>query len=80
MVTIGMYYEVLEGKGQVFEKAFVSVLGAIQTAEEHRTSRLLRGVFAGCSYVFMSEYNGEGAFNEFIRSDEFARVVNRGKV
>ena len=55
MVTIGMYYEVLEGKELVFEKAFVSVLGAIQTAEEHRTSRLLRGVFAECSYVFMSE-------------------------
>ena len=29
MVTIGMYYEVLEGKEQVFEKAFASVLGAI---------------------------------------------------
>ena len=35
-VTIGMYYEVLEGKEQVFEKAFASVLGAIQEAEEHR--------------------------------------------
>ena len=37
MVTIGMYYEVLEGKEQFFEKAFTSVLGAIQTAEEHRS-------------------------------------------
>ena len=63
MVTIGMYYEVLDGKEQVFEKAFVSVLGAIQTAEEHRTSRLLRGVFAECSYVFMSKWTSEDAFN-----------------
>jgi heme-degrading monooxygenase HmoA len=79
MVTIGMYYEVLEGKEQVFEKAFASVLGAIQAAEEHRASRLLRDVFAERSYVIMSEWTSEQAFNDFIRSDEFARVVNWGK-
>ena len=79
MVTVGMCYEVLEGKEQIFEKAFASVIGAIQTTEEHRTSRLLRGVFAECSYGIISEWTSGDAFNEFIRLDEFARVVNRGK-
>ena len=42
MITIGMYYEVLEGKEQVFEKAFASVLSALEGAEAHRASRLLQ--------------------------------------
>ena len=52
------------------------MLGAIQTAEEYRTSRLLRDVLAERSYVIMSEWTSEDAFNEFTRSDEFSLVVN----
>jgi heme-degrading monooxygenase HmoA len=79
MVTIGMYYEVLEGKEEVFEKAFASVLGALQEADAHRSSRLLRDVFSERSYVIMSEWASEADFNDFIASEAFARVVNWGK-
>ncbi len=79
MITIGMYYEVLEGKEQVFEKAFASVLSALEGAEAHRASRLLRDVFAERSYVIMSEWASEDDFNQFVASPEFVRVVNWGK-
>ena len=60
-------------------KNFCQRIGAIQTTEEHQTSRLLRDVFAECNYFIMSEGTREEAFNESIRSDEFASVMNLGK-
>ena len=53
MITIGMNYEVLEGKEEVFEKAFSRVLDAIKEAAGHRGSRLLCDVHAERSYVIM---------------------------
>ncbi len=79
MVTIGMNYEVLEGKEVVFEKAFASVISALNEADGHRVSRLLCDVHNKRSYVILSEWNDEEAFGTFIASPEFARVTNWGK-
>ena len=79
MITIGMNYEVLEGKEEVFEKAFSRVLDAIKEAAGHRGSRLLCDVHAERSYVIMSEWDSEEGFNDFIASPQFARVGDWGK-
>jgi heme-degrading monooxygenase HmoA len=79
MVTIGMNYEVLEGKEEIFEKSFTHVLGALKEAEGHEASRLLCDVHTKRNYVILSEWNNEEKFNEFLSSPEFARVVNWGK-
>lgn len=79
MITIGMNYEVLEGKEEIFEKAFSRVLGALNEADGHQKSRLLCDVHAPRSYVIMSEWTSEEGFNNFLSSPQFARVVDWGK-
>ncbi len=79
MVTIGMNYEVLEGKGEVFERAFKSVLEVMMDIEGHLVSHLYEDVNQTRSYLIVSEWNDVTAFNAFIGSEQFARVTNWGK-
>ena len=44
MVTIGMNYEILQGKEEIFEKAFARVLGSLEGVAGHESSRLYRDV------------------------------------
>ena len=80
MVTIGMNYEVLSGKEDVFEAAFARVLEAIEAAEGHSRSRLYRGVGGGpqADYLIVSRWDDEKAFDEFVASDAFKKVTNWG--
>ena len=79
MVTIGMNYQVLPGKEEVFEKAFDKVVGALKQSSGHANSHLYRDVTERASYLILSEWNDENAFNAFIKSEQFARVTNWGK-
>ena len=79
MITVGMNYEILEGKETIFEKAFVNVLEAMKTMEGHQCSFLYKDVNKPRSYLIISEWSDKNAFDAFIRSDRFAKVVNWGK-
>ncbi len=79
MVTIGMNYSVLEGKEEVFERAFRSVLEVMSGIEGHGESHLYRDVDAERSYLIVSEWTDQNAFMEFVRSEQFAKVTNWGK-
>lgn len=79
MVTIGMNYKVLPGKEEVFEKAFNSVLNVMREIEGHSKSFLFRDVNDAQSYLIISDWSSEDAFNGFIRSDKFKNVANWGK-
>ena len=79
MVTIGMNYDVLEGKSEVFERAFASVLAAMSEIEGHHESRLYGDVNKRHSYLIVSEWNDQEAFTAFIRSEAFAKVTNWGQ-
>ena len=79
MVTIGMNYKVLPGKEEVFEKAFRNVLDVMRGTEGHGESHLYRDVADKSSYLIVSGWTSEDAFNGFIRSDRFAKVVSWGK-
>jgi len=78
MITVGMNYAVLEGKEEVFERAFEQVIGALNEAPGHTQSWLYQEVGKPNAYLIVSDWNDEGAFNEFIRSDEFRKVTNWG--
>jgi heme-degrading monooxygenase HmoA len=79
VVTIGMNYQVREGKEQVFENAFASVLDAMRGVEGHAESHLYREVGDGsCSYLIVSRWTSEDAFRGFIRSERFAKVTSWG--
>jgi len=79
LVTIGMNYEVLAGKEEVFEKACERVIAAMQPMEDHAESRLFRQVGEDTrTYLIVSRWSSEDAFNEFIRSDQFKKVTSWG--
>ena len=80
MVTIGMNYQVLPGKEEVFEAAFARVLEAIEAADGHDASRLYRGVGGepNADYLIVSRWGDENAFEDFVASDAFKKVTNWG--
>ena len=79
MVTIGMNYKVLPGKEDVFEKAFNNVLNVMRDIEGHTQSFLFRDVNSAQSYLIVSDWSSEEAFNGFIQSEKFRSVANWGK-
>ncbi len=79
MITVGMNYNVIEGKQQDFEQKFAGVIDALRAAEGHASSTLWKDVSDGASYLITSEWSDEQAFTDFIRSDAFRDVTNWGK-
>jgi heme-degrading monooxygenase HmoA len=79
VVTIGMNYKMIPGKEKVFEDAFDAVIKVMNEMEGHSKSFLYKDVNDAQSYLIVSEWNAEDAFNEFIQSDKFKNVVNWGK-
>jgi heme-degrading monooxygenase HmoA len=79
MTTIGMYYDVIAGKEEEFEKGFLSVLDHLKTVAGHVESNLYEDVAQVGSYVILSNWDSKEAFQKFIDSPEFAKVVAWGK-
>lgn len=79
MVTIGMNYDVLEGKNNEFETVFYKVLDLMDEMDGHSKTNLFRDVRNGQTYLIMSEWTDEAAFNAFISSDQFKKVADWGK-
>lgn len=79
MITIGMNYLVRQGKEEVFERAFYEVIAAMKSESGHKKSKLYRDCAEENNYLILSEWNSQQDFNNFIRSDKFAKVTNWGK-
>ena len=80
MVTIGMNYHVLDGKEKIFEDACANVVKTMEDIDGHDTSEIFRSISSdGPSYLIVSRWESENAFNDFIASDAFKKVTNWGK-
>jgi heme-degrading monooxygenase HmoA len=79
MTTIGMRYDVLPGKEQVFVGAFTKVLTALKSVAGHVESHLYEDVAERGSYLIVSEWARKEDFEAFIRSDAFRAVTTWGK-
>jgi len=79
MVTIGMNYQVLPGKEEVFERAFERVLDTMRESSGHTESHLYKDVAEVNSYLIISDWSDKAAFDGFIRSEAFSKVTNWGK-
>ena len=79
MITVGMNYEIIEGKQGEFEKVFAKVLEIMKAMDGHGESHLYRDVWSANSYLIVSEWSDEGAFDAFTTSDQFRNVVDWGK-
>ena len=78
MITVGMNYKVLQGKEVQFEKVFENVLQSLQTTAGHAKSALYKDVQDVQYYLIVSEWSSEDAFQTFIQSDQFRKIVNWG--
>jgi len=79
MVTIGMYYDVLPGKEDLFEKKFFEVLHAMEAMPGHQRSFLYRRVDDPTSYAILSEWDSQDGFMSFVRSEAFKQVTSWGR-
>jgi heme-degrading monooxygenase HmoA len=79
MITVGMNYKVIDGKQNAFIKMFNAVVGVMQEMGDHKESHLYCDVNDPCSFLIVSEWHRRQAFDEFIRSEAFAKVASWGK-
>ena len=79
MITIGMNYKILPGKESNFERMFANVIKDLQEADGHTRSLLYCDVFNKQSYLIVSEWSSEDAFDAFITSEKFKNVTNWGE-
>jgi heme-degrading monooxygenase HmoA len=79
MITIGLYYDMLPGKGAEFESKFFAVLDAMKGVDGHKESFLYRRVDDPDSYVIISEWGNQDEFMGFIRSQAFRDVTRWGR-
>jgi heme-degrading monooxygenase HmoA len=79
MITVGMNYQVVLGKEQVFIDVFAAVLEKMKTIPGHTESHLYRDVFDPQRFAIVSDWSDRAAFDAFISSDQFRSVANWGK-
>ena len=79
MTTIGMQYEVREGKEEEFEKGFLATLEVMRTLPGHVESRLYEDVASVGSYIILSRWSSKEQYAAFLRSDAFKSAVAWGK-
>ena len=78
MVTIGMNYEVMDGKADVFERHFGNVVESMKGAAGHIRTHLYRQVGPTSAYLVVSEWSDKAGFDAFIGSDAFKKVTTWG--
>ncbi len=79
MVTIGMNYHVIDGKQDAFISMFDKVLEVMNGMEGHTESHLYADVHDPCSFLIISQWTRKQAFDSFVASPTFAKVVSWGK-
>ena len=79
MVTVGMNYQIIEGKNEMFESVFAKVLEVMGKLEGHVKTNLFVDVADRQSYLILSEWSTRQQFSDFIQSEQFRNVANWGK-
>ncbi len=79
MVTVGMYYDVIPEKAELFTGKFREVIAALGNVDGHKTTYLYQRVDDPHSYAIISEWTDRQAFLDFIRSDLFRQVTTWGR-
>ena len=79
MVTVGMNYDIIVGKESQFEAMFDKVLDIMGAMPGHADTVLYKGVKNSQMYLIVSRWTERSAFDAFISSDQFNKVVDWGK-
>jgi heme-degrading monooxygenase HmoA len=79
MLTIGLYYDVIPDKAQLFEEKFFQVLELMKGMKGHKQSFLYRRVDDPYSYAIIGEWETQEDFLNFVRSEAFKQVTTWGR-
>jgi chlorite dismutase len=79
MTTIGMHYDVIEGKENTFVKAFLNTMNVMKSLPGHLETRMFEDVEKKGSFVILSQWQNKDDFESFIHSDAFKQTVTWGK-
>jgi chlorite dismutase len=79
MITVGMNYQVREGKREIFEQVFNKVIQIMNGLDGHVGTELYVKAKDPNAYLIISEWNDRDAFDAFISSERFRNVANWGK-
>jgi len=79
MLTIGLYYDVMEGKEREFEEYFEAVREKVSSFKGFVSAILYRRVDMPNSYLIYSEWKDMPSFEAFIKSNEFHNVKEEGR-
>ncbi len=79
MVTVGMYYDVIPEKAEMFTTRFREVIALLGTMPGHKETFLYHRVDDPYSFAIMSEWEDRQAFLDFIGSETFRQTVSWGK-
>ena len=79
MTTIGMHYDVIDGKEKIFVDAFVKTINLMKTLPGHVETRMFEDVQRKGSYVILSQWQNKEEFETFIHSEAFKQTVTWGK-
>lgn len=78
MLTVGLYYDVIPGKEETFEKMFSGVVEEIGKMEGFVSALLYKRVDQPNSYLIYSEWRDAESFDKLIKSREFSDVKDQG--
>lgn len=80
MVTVGLYYDVLPGKGPEFRDKFRAVVEAMnRSVAGHKATHLYQRVDDPDSFAIISEWEDRASFLAFVRSEAFREVTAWGR-
>src|SRR5437764_6955957 len=79
VVTVGMYYDVIPEKADLFTAKFRDVIAALGTIPGHKVTYLYQRVDDPHSYAILSEWDDQQTFLDFIRSETFRQVTAWGR-
>jgi heme-degrading monooxygenase HmoA len=79
MVTVGMYYDVIPEKSEMFTSKFKEVIALLQSIDGHKVTYLYQRVDDPYSFAVMSEWTDREAFMAFIGSETFRSVTSWGR-
>ena len=78
MLTVGLYYDVVQGKENDFEEYFRLVVAEIRKKDGFVSALLYKRVDKPGSYLIYSEWRDRESFEEFIKSREFSGAKEGG--
>ncbi len=79
MVTVGMYYDVIPDKAELFTTKFREVIALLDTMAGHKATYLYQRVDDPFSFAVLSEWDDRQAFVDFVSSETFRQVTSWGR-